>query len=268
MNPVEDHYDSNSEYEWQRLARHRTEFAVTIRALVEHLPPAPLTILDIGGGPGRYAIALSQRGYVVTLLDLSQENLTMARKKATEAHVDLRNTIHGNALALPNLEDGPFDAVLLMGPLYHLLEEEERKTAVSQAYQVLKPDGLIFTAFITRWAGIRDMAAKGNPQWLMDNPERAKLLLETGRNPEAPGNMFPNSYFAHPNEILPLMESQGFETKLLLGCEGVVAGHEAHVNELEGKPWEQWVELNYNLGHEPSLFGASDHLLYIGRKPL
>ena len=56
------------------MERHRTEFAVTLRALDEHLPPPPAHILDCGGGPGRYAIALAQRGYTVTLFDLSPES--------------------------------------------------------------------------------------------------------------------------------------------------------------------------------------------------
>ena len=82
QDPVEAMYDADSEREWQRLVRHRTEFGVTMRALDDYLPSAPAKILDIGGGPGRYAIVLTQQGYEVTLLDLSQNNLTLARQKA------------------------------------------------------------------------------------------------------------------------------------------------------------------------------------------
>jgi ubiquinone/menaquinone biosynthesis C-methylase UbiE len=63
--------DKRTEQEWERLGRHRTEFAVTIRALAGHLPPPPARVLDCGGGPGRYAIELARRGYDVTLFDLS-----------------------------------------------------------------------------------------------------------------------------------------------------------------------------------------------------
>ena len=70
MNPVEAHYDRDPEREWERLARHRTEFAVTCRVLAEHLPSPPGHILDVGAGPGRYAVHLSRLGYRVTLLDL------------------------------------------------------------------------------------------------------------------------------------------------------------------------------------------------------
>ncbi|MDP8237513.1 MAG: hypothetical protein P9X24_00355, partial [Candidatus Hatepunaea meridiana] len=58
----------------------------------------------------------------------------------------------------------------------------------------------------------------------------------------------------------------GLQTKVIMGCEGIVAGHENLVNQLEGDDWAKWVELNYQLGQEPSLFGAADHILYIGNK--
>ncbi len=73
MNQVENYYDTDPTLEWERLNRHRTELAVTLRALDEYLPPAPAKIADIGGGPGRYAIELTRKGYSVTLVDLSQQ---------------------------------------------------------------------------------------------------------------------------------------------------------------------------------------------------
>lgn len=122
MDKIEQFYDDAAPREWERLERHRMEFAITRRALADHLPPPPATILDIGGGPGRYAIALAQQGYTVTLLDLSQVQLDWARGKAVEASVELADYVHGNALDLGRFPAASFDAALLMGPLYHLLE--------------------------------------------------------------------------------------------------------------------------------------------------
>jgi hypothetical protein len=62
------------------------------------------------------------------------------------------------------------------------------------------------------------------------------------------------------------MEGCGLRTLRLVGCEGVVAGHEGKVNELTGEAWEAWVDLNYKLGQELVLYGAADHLLYVGEK--
>ncbi|MFN2109803.1 MAG: class I SAM-dependent methyltransferase, partial [Anaerolineae bacterium] len=107
---VQNLYRSAPEREWQRMERHRTEFAVTLRALDAHLPPAPAHVLDCGGGPGRYAIALTQRGYEVTLFDLSPELLTMAQEKAAEAGVTLHGFEQGPAIDLSRFADDSFDA--------------------------------------------------------------------------------------------------------------------------------------------------------------
>src|SRR5713226_976685 len=155
MSNVENHYDNSPEREWDRLEQHRTEFAVTMLALREYLPSPPANILDIGGGPGRYAIALTQQGYTVTLIDLSNGNLMLARSKGQEAETQLAGYVHGNALDLSQFVDESFDVALLMGPLYHLLNVEERERAIQEAVRVLKEGGRIFAAFITRSAPLR-----------------------------------------------------------------------------------------------------------------
>lgn len=266
MNPVEQHYDEQTQYEWERFERHRMEFAITGRALKDYLPSPPAKILDIGGGPGRYALALAKKGYDVTLFDLSKNNLQMAQTKALKAGISLSGFIHGNVLDLPTLIQEKFDAVLLLGPLYHLLEEAERETAVAHANAVLKPDGIIFAAVITRYAPFRDQIRKGNLDWVIKKAAHVEDLLQTGKNPDNPTNPFPDSYFAHPNEVRPLLENAGFKTLQILATEGVVSGHEQHINQAEGEIWEKWVALNYQMAHDPVLFGAADHMLYIGQK--
>ncbi len=259
---VQAHYDRNAEREWERLERHRTEFAVTLRALRQFLPPPPAAILDVGGGPGRYAIALAAAGYRVTLTDLSEANLALAAEKAQAAGVTLAQILPVNALDLSPLGTAVYDSVLLLGPLYHLLTAVERQQAVAEARRVLKPNGILFAAFITRFEPLRN-AAQGYPEWIVENREYVAQLLQTGVHDQAHG--FTNAYFAHPDEIIPFMEAAGFTTLGLIGCEGIVAGHEEKINALQGEAWELWVDLNYRLGQDPTLRGAADHLLYVGR---
>ncbi len=266
ISTVEHFYDEDALIEWQRLDRHRMEFAVTMRALNDHLPSAPQTVLDIGGGPGRYALALSSLDYQVTLLDLSQSNLNFARQKARESNLSIQQYVHGNALHLSTLYLGVFDAVLLLGPLYHLLTYQERQQAVREAWQVLCPGGLIFAAFVTRYAAFRDLATN-SPLTLLEQRTVWEEILRTGVYHAGQGVGFTDAYFAHPGEIKPFMEEMSFETLNLVGCEGIIARNEEQVNQLSGEAWQAWVKLNYQLGKEPSLHGAADHLLYVGRKP-
>lgn len=266
-NAVQALYRSDPDREWRRMERHRTEFAVSLRALAEHLPPSPATILDCGGGPGRYAIALAQRGYDVTLFDLSPELLAMAQKKATEAAVALTGFEQGTATDLSRYADGQFDAVLLMGPLYHLLDEPERQRALAEAARVVKPGGPVFAAFIARYAGHIDGAAE-YPKEAVDHPEIYELIEETGRlPPRADGRVAFVAYFAHPSEIRPLCDAAGLDVVTVLGVEGVVSLREEKVNALTGDAWEHWVDINYRIAHDPCTHGGVEHLLAICRRP-
>jgi SAM-dependent methyltransferase len=260
-------YRSDPDREWQRNTRHRTEFALTKLALSDHLPPPPARILDCGGGPGYYAIALSQQGYQVTLFDLSSELLALAREKASAVGVNLENYEQGTATDLSRYQDSTFDAVLLMGPLYHLLDVGERLQALSEAYRVVKPGAPVFAAFIGRYAGHRDAAAH-YPENACTHPEIYDTIAESGllppRKDESVGFV---AYFAHPSEIEPLCRQAGLEVVTLLGLEGVVSMQEKEINALEGACWEQWVRINYAIAHDPAILGGVEHILAVCKKP-
>ena len=262
MGRIESWYDDKAQQEWQRLDNHRTEFAVTMRVLKDHLPPPPADVLDIGGGPGRYAIELTKQGYEVTLSDVSSRCLESARKRADEAGVQFASVVQADAEDLRRFEDRSFDAVLSMGPLYHLLETEQRRRAVVEAARVLNSNGVVFAVFITTF-GVLRYAAKLNPEWIVKHGDD---LLATGLPADSlEDGSFPG-YFIHPDEIPPLMAHGGFEMLDLVGCEGVVSQIEERINELGGELWDAWVDINYRVGHDPTLHGAADHLLYVGRK--
>lgn len=261
-------YESRPEYEWERMERHRTEFAVTLRALQENLPLPPVKILDCGGGPGRYAIKLTQQGYEVALFDLSESNLTLAKEKASAADITLSAIHMGTATDLSRFAENSFDAVLLMGPLYHLLDESDRQQAMAEANRVLKSGGMFFAAFITRYAAIKWSAAN-NPLWAVEHPEETQSILETGQLPprgEADGEFV--AYFAHPDEVRPLVEEAGFQIKTILGVEGLVSEIEEKINKLTGEAWEFWVDLNYSVATDPCLHGGAEHLLVVAEKPI
>lgn len=136
---IEKYYNDNVEAEWNRFERHPIEFEITKRILSGNLPQPPARIIDIGGGPGRYSIWLAGQGYDVSLFDLAQANIDYAQKMADRANVRLREHITGNALHLSQyVENDTYDCALLMGPLYHLIEEEDRASVIRQTLACLK----------------------------------------------------------------------------------------------------------------------------------
>lgn len=262
------YYDADPEREWARMDRHRTEFAVTLRVLRERLPAPPARVLDCGGGPGRYAIELARQGYEVTLFDLSAGNLRLAREKAAGAGVTLAGFEQGTATDLSPFADASFDAVLLMGPLYHLLEESERLRALAEAYRVLKPGGPLFAAFISRYAAHRDCAAHYPEQLLAEADVYAEILRSGRLSPGGEGNTSFVAYFAHPTEIAPLCRRAGFEVDQHVGVEGLVSCIEdGRVNTLTGDLWDAWTDVNARVATDPSIFGAVEHLLAVAHKP-
>ncbi len=265
MLDVKKYYEESFQDEWLRLERHRTEFALSLRALQRWLPPPPANLLDIGSGPGRYAIALAQQGYSLTLVDLSQPNLDLAQENGRQAGVVFDACLQGDVLDLQalSLPHRRYDAVLVMGPLYHLLHDSQRRAALSQAVGLLVDGGVLFASFITRFAFLREFA-QGDPAAIAPELENSQHILQSGQY-DGHG-AFTRAYFADPLEVMPLMESCGLETLDLLGAEGVLAGHEEGVNALQGELWEAWVDLNDHTARHPALLGAADHLLYAGRK--
>jgi len=262
---IEQYYDDSPLREWERLERHRTEFAVTCQVLTEILPASSAHILDVGGGPGRYALMLAERGYQVTLLDLSQKNLDFARQKADATGQTLHDYVHANATDLSAFPSEIFDAVLLLGPLYHLVELEQRQQALREAKRVLKSGGLVFAIFITRNALLRTLARQ-MPSSLFEESTQWEHFLQTGVYEGHSPIGFTASYFAHPTEVCPLLEQEGFEVLGLQACEGIVGDIEERINHLTGEHWQAWVDLNVSLGKDPSVLGAAYHLLVTARK--
>jgi SAM-dependent methyltransferase len=126
----------------------------TQELLARYLPPAPASILDVGGATGIHAGWLADRGYAVVVVDLIEEHVTAA--KALEGV----SGVVGDARALPQPDDSA-DAVLVLGPLYHLLERDARLAALCEARRVARPRAPVFAAAISRHAALMDIGADG-----------------------------------------------------------------------------------------------------------
>jgi S-adenosylmethionine-dependent methyltransferase len=88
---VRAYYDQAAEREWNRLmTTSQIEYFITLKVINDVIDGRKgLRILDLGGGPGRYAIELSKQGHEVILVDLSEGNLELATKKADDAGVTI-----------------------------------------------------------------------------------------------------------------------------------------------------------------------------------
>ena len=62
------------------------------------------------------------------------------------------------------------------------------------------------------------------------------------------------------------MENEKFETLDVVAAEGIISMIEEKINELHGRAFDAWVELNYTLGKDPAIHGGTEHLLYVCQK--
>jgi len=256
-------YNSIVEKEDARLEAHQLEYDLTWRYLEQYLP-AKGSILEVGAATGRYTLELAKRGYQVTAVDLSPELIGANRKRLTEAGLEKQvQFVVADARDLGAVT-GEFDAVLLMGPLYHLIVEADRHTALREAADRLRTGGILFSALLSRMAVFSDLL-RNNPGWIETQAEVQSVLADGKRPDDFPRGGF-RAYFVRIPEIAPLHEAIGFETLTITGVEPAIAAEDANYNKLEGKQRQLWLDLLYAISAEPSIVGASRHLLYIGKK--
>ena len=262
---VKDFYNAAVEKEWNRIAN-RPEFLVARRFMQRYIKPGD-KVLDIGGGPGRYSLWLAEMGCDVTLFDLSPENVKFAAAKAKELGLPLQTVCGDARIADELVQQGAFDHVLLMGPLYHLLEECDRVQAVEAALRLLKNGGVLFASFINLLA-ILIYVMKSAPE-LVNHPDegvfaRRSILAQKSYA----GDAFTQAFFIPQEEVLPFMAQFPLEKLHLIGQEGALSHCEQNITAQPQEIYDEWLDFAEQLAEREDLLNWSEHIMYIGRKLL
>lgn len=270
---VRAYYASLGEREWARLESPddgRVEFLVTCHTLSAHLAPRS-RVLDIGGGPGRYAIWLAEQGHRVVLADLSPELLAIARSRIDEAGVGktVAEIVEADACDLSRWADASFDAVLCLGPFYHLTDPGDRDLAADELCRVLRPGGPAFVALMPLYAFLRRTFAMADERRHLADPEFVAWLLDGGVFINDVPGRFTNGYGVRPTEVAPFFERHGFETLKLLSTEGILVGIQGTLREMaehDEAAYRAGRDLLLRTASDPSILGLATHLLYVGRR--
>jgi ubiquinone/menaquinone biosynthesis C-methylase UbiE len=263
-------YDLVPEREWDRLesgAQFRLEHLITAHVLEQHLP-APdrsVHVLDAGGGPGRYTVALAGRGYAVTLLDLSPGLLDLARRRISESPPDVQQrveaVVEGSITDLSRFPDAGFDAVLCLGgPLSHVVEAEQRRQALAELRRVALPGAPVFVSVMNRFGAYRSAV-----QWPSCYEQFFPHLPETGTADIGAGAP---TYFFRPEEFVDELTRTGLRVEHVYGCNGIGAHlDEDNLLALMGDQarWPPWRDQLLATCDHPNVIGASNHILAVAR---
>lgn len=256
--------------EWGRLEREPIEFQVNWHYIKKYMPQTG-RVLDNGAGPGKYSVELAKEGYHVTLADLTPRLVEMAKEKAKDRN--LQNQFDGfytaDARELTMMEDEHFDASLMLGPMYHLQNEQDRSQAINELKRVTKTGGLVFVAFMPRIRHILTSLLFPVNWRPNNNMDTILQFSQTGCFNHADEGRFTGAYYYNIEDIAPFMESRGFETINLIGSNpGSVLTNDSW-DYWEGKGEEEVTRVvNFLIDRaaDPYILGISSHLLYIGRK--
>jgi SAM-dependent methyltransferase len=190
MTDLQHFYSTRQEGERLQRGVGQLESARTRELLASVLPAVPATLYDVGGGSGHYAGWLAEQGYTVHLLDPVPDHA-----RAAAGHPHLASAVAGDARALP-WPDHSADAVLLMGPLYHLTNREDRLQCLREARRVLRSDGILFAVVIPRWASALVGMLRG---WTEDadyaGMVREEITTGMHRRPDSWPQLFMDGWF-------------------------------------------------------------------------
>lgn len=265
---VKEYYSHGGEAERLETGQWKVEKARTENILARFLPKPPATIVDIGGGAGAYALPLARQGYDVYLIDLVPLHIQQAKDAAkNQPKHPLKACMVGDARKI-DLPDSMADAILLLGPLYHLPDKNDRLKTISEAFRILKPGGLVFGVGISRYASFMNGIIYG----MLNDPEFASIVKEgmlTGyhKNPTNKLEYFTTAYYHQPDELKNEFATAGFNQVDVLGVEGPGWLMPHFDTEWENKDMQKML-LNFLeiMEKEPTLLGVSAHIMAVGRK--
>jgi len=264
---VRKYYDENAELEWQRLNNpySMVEFSSTMY-LIEKYFPKNGEIIDIGSGPGRYSIELLKKGYGVSLLDLSKNELDIAKRKVEEANLIAENYYCRSALELEFLEDESFDGALVMGPLYHLHSSEDRIKVLRDTYRILKKNGLALISYINTWGALKASVGEFPEVFKdiehFDRYKNGDLKFSTEES-------FTSTYFTTPPLALDEIKKSGFEIVSYAGAESFLAGLSFQMKNLYlymPEAYENYIKKASEYCELPQYRDTTEHLHIIVKK--
>lgn len=250
-------YDENSRLESKYGS---VEFLTTMRYIGKYIREGD-SVLEIGAATGRYSHALARQGYNVDAVELVEHNIEIFRKNTLP---DEKITVtQGNALDLSVFSDNKYDITLLLGPLYHLYNDEDKRQALSEAIRVTKKGGVIFAAYIISDGSLIDEGFRLGNFSVAEYIKNGMLDPETFAAISEPKDLFE---LVRKEDVDRLMSA--FPTTRLhhVATDGCARLLREAVDKMDNDTFELFLKYHYAVCEREDLVGITSHSLDIFRK--
>ena len=255
LNQFYENYDEDS----RLLTRAgNVEFTTTMHFIERYLRPG-MRILEVGAATGRYSHTLARRGFRVDAVEYVQHNINLFNQ-LTQPGEDV--TIQpGDARDLSYFADDTFDLTLVLGPMYHLFEEADRRQALREAVRVTKKGGVIFAAYCMLDASILCYGFARNQLCELIREDRIDLTDFTQIHSRL-------DYFCldRKEQIDALRTGLGVTQLHFVAAEGYAKHMEAALAEMDEQTYELFLRYHLATCERPDMVGISHHTLDIFRK--
>ena len=264
---IKDYYAHDIEAHRLNAEYFKLEGIRTKEIIERYLSKDGLEILDVGGGAGFYSFWLQSKGHHVTLLDLTPRNIELAQIHSEASGTKLKEARVGDAVNLP-FPDIHFDIVLMLGPLYHLTDRQERIKAVAEAKRVLKSGGVLLAAVISRYASVFD----GFQRDLVFDEQFFKLMTDDinegiHRNETNKLDYFTTAYFHTPAELQSEVVDSGLKFEKMIAIESfgwIVRKFKEKM--MDPSYMEKLLSTIRSVEENQDLMAMSLHVMAVGRK--
>lgn len=256
MNAIEKYYSNYNEEKRLTSKSHLPEYLITMKYIEKYLFPGA-KIAEIGAGTGRYSIALAEKGYDVTAVELVDHNLNILKSKC-KTHHNIK-IYKGNAVDLSFLESAAYDLVLLLGPMYHLFTSEDKRCALSEAIRISKKGGVLFASYCNNDTTMYKMFYKKRILEYVD-----KGMID--ENYHAVSTMNEIFCLYRKPEIDALMKAYPVSRLHFVGVGMLSYLYDNKLNRLNKREFAEYMKFLNSICERDDCTGLSMHMLDIFRK--